>query len=187
MESGAIADGQIRASSSYDGAHTASHGRLHFQRSPGAAWSAIRPNNQQWLQIDLGSQYTRVTRVATQGRSDTSQWVTTYKLLFSDDGAVFLYHKERGQTDSKVRRALSRRCCSVQNQPSTKAFPSRSLDFSRNFMTSLNGLFSGRYANRFPGPRVYLVLAGERTRTRLAQNDSVLKSLIKMKEYPENL
>jgi len=38
-----------------------------------------------------------VTRVATQGRNAAySQWVTKYKLQYSDDGVNFQYYQENG-------------------------------------------------------------------------------------------
>nr|CAI9689688.1 unnamed protein product [Rangifer tarandus platyrhynchus] len=38
-----------------------------------------------WLQIDLGER-TEVTAVATQGGYGSSDWVTSYLLMFSDGG-----------------------------------------------------------------------------------------------------
>jgi len=108
LESGAITDGQISASSEYDASVAASHGKLNYQRSGReGAWAAARDEVNPWLQVDLQTQYTRVSRVATQGRnsSTVNQWVTIYQLQFSDDGVAFKYYKERGQTDSKVRHA----------------------------------------------------------------------------------
>ena len=98
MENGAILDEQITASSQSNSDHAPFQGRLHFQKS----WTAGTTNLHQWLQVDLGSQYTKVTRVATQGRNDAAQWVTKYKLSYSDDGVNFQYHKEQGQTTAKV-------------------------------------------------------------------------------------
>ena len=106
MENGAIYDRQISASSEWSATHAASQGRLHFQavRHPwrAGAWSARTNNVHQWLQVDLGNQNTKVTRVATQGRTDYNQWVTRYKLQYSDDGVNFLYYTEQGQSVDKV-------------------------------------------------------------------------------------
>ena len=98
METGAISDAQISASSEYNANYAAKQGRLHFLAVPGIAgsWSAKTNNVNQWLQIDLGNQHTKVTRVATQGRNDYSQWVTKYKLQYSDDGVNFQYYRENG-------------------------------------------------------------------------------------------
>lgn len=53
---------------------------------PGAGgWSPEDSNAQQWLQMDLGGRV-EVTAVATQGRYGSSDWVTSYSLLFSDTG-----------------------------------------------------------------------------------------------------
>ena len=100
MENGAISDGQISASSQFDANHAAKQGRLHCKAG---SWSAGNTNLHQWLQVDLGSQYIKVTRVATQGRHDYPQWVTKYKLQYSNDGVNFHYYREQGQTAAKVK------------------------------------------------------------------------------------
>ena len=56
----------------------------------------------QWLQVDLGSENFKITRVATQGRKESAEWVTSYKLQYSDDGVTFHYYKEQGQASDKV-------------------------------------------------------------------------------------
>ena len=98
METGAISDAQISASSEWDANHAAKQGRLHFQAVSGKAgsWSAQFNDLNQWLQIDLGNQHAKVTRVATQGRNAYSQWVTKYKLQYSDDGVNFQSYRENG-------------------------------------------------------------------------------------------
>ena len=102
MESGKITDSQISASSKYDDYGSARMGRLHNQEGSGA-WTAATNNANQWLQVDLGSYYTRVTRIATQGRyGEWIQWVTEYKLQHSDDGVNFQYYREQGETTDKV-------------------------------------------------------------------------------------
>ena len=98
MESGAIADRQISASSEYG---AASQGRLHFQTG-GRAWMAAQNDVNQWLQIDLGNQYTKATRVATQGRKYSSYRVTEYKLQYSNDGVNFQYYKEQNTDKVKL-------------------------------------------------------------------------------------
>ena len=104
MESGAIPDAQITASSEHTHNHAAHLARLHFTHVLlGDGWSAHRNDENQWLQIDLGSQNSRVTRVATQGRSDSSEWVTQYKLQYSKDGVTFHCYIERGQITEKVK------------------------------------------------------------------------------------
>ena len=105
MEFGAIKDAQIQASSEWDRNHAAIQGRLNFQKSgiKQGAWSARKNDNNQWLQIDLQAPYTKVTAVASQGRNQVNQWVTKYKLQYSNDGVTFQYYREQGQTVDKVR------------------------------------------------------------------------------------
>ena len=108
MEKGGISDEQISASSEYSATHAAIQGRLRFQAvsSPlkAGSWSARTNDANQWLQVDLGNQYTKVTRVATQGRNRVDQWVTEYKLQYRDFGVNFQYYGEQGKLSiSKVR------------------------------------------------------------------------------------
>lgn len=104
MENGAISDLQISASSQWDAHHAPPQGRLHFKRSgvKRGSWSARVNDGDQWLQVDLGSQYTKVTGVATQGRNGHPQWVKKYKLQYSEDGVSFQYYKEPEYTEEKV-------------------------------------------------------------------------------------
>ncbi|CAH3034577.1 unnamed protein product [Pocillopora meandrina] len=79
-------------------------GRLNSNATgdSGGSWSAGNNNSSQWLQIDLLDQRNNVTRVATQGRHDASQWVTKYKLQHSKDGISFSFYREPGDTAVKV-------------------------------------------------------------------------------------
>ena len=99
-----ITDGQLSSSSQLDDAHTAMQGRLNSNATgdSGGSWSAGNNNSSQWLQIDLLDQSNNVTRVATQGRHDTSQWVTKYRLQYSEDGKIFHFYREPGDTAGKV-------------------------------------------------------------------------------------
>ena len=105
MENGAIPNGQISASSQWGANHAAIQGRLHFHgiffSSKAGSWSALTNDVNQWLQIDLGNLQTTVTRVATQGRNGYSQWVTKYKLQYSEDGMNYHYYREYGQRVDK--------------------------------------------------------------------------------------
>lgn len=97
MEDGTITDAQITASSQVDGNHSAVMARLNFKAddSKAGAWSALTNDRNQWLQVDLGS-YTRVTRLVTQGRNAYNEWVTKYKLQYSDDEGNFQFYKQVG-------------------------------------------------------------------------------------------
>ena len=105
MENGAISDAQISASSQWDNYHGPRRARLNGKRSAGngvGAWCAITNDIYQWLQVDL-RKYTTVTRIATQGRSDLNQWVTKYRLQYSEDGVNFHFYKALGQDSAMVR------------------------------------------------------------------------------------
>ncbi|KAL9964029.1 hypothetical protein ACROYT_G027603 [Oculina patagonica] len=99
MESGSISDGQITASSEWGGMG------LHFHETlmKAGAWAAATSDANQWLQVDLVSNYFTVTRVATQGREESKwlQWVTKYNLQYSDDEVNFQFYKEQGQLENK--------------------------------------------------------------------------------------
>jgi len=112
-ESAPISVSQVRASSQWDVNHAAIQGRLDFQETSvkAGAWAAATKDVNQWLQVDLVNQHTKVSRVATQGRDYSSQWpwgphsqwVTKYKLQYSDDGVTFQYYREQGQSKDKVK------------------------------------------------------------------------------------
>ena len=103
MENRAILDAQIKASSQLDETHTAKQSRLHSQADGDkrGSWSALRNDVNQWLQVDLVS-YTRVTGVATQGRNGHYEWVTKYRLQYSDDGDAFHFYEDPGTNAAKV-------------------------------------------------------------------------------------
>ena len=110
MESGAIADLQITASSEYHVSLTPKRARLYTRETDGfagGAWLSLANDLNQWLQVDLGK-ITPVTHVATQGRNSYSpaQMVTKYKLQFSDDGASFLFYKRQGESSDAVNRNI---------------------------------------------------------------------------------
>ena len=99
MESRAISDAQISASSEWNPNHAAIQGRLNFQAGGGkiGAWSAKYNDQNQWLRVDLGSSK-HVTRLATQGRNSNrfDQWITSYKVEYSSDGSSFHCYHEHG-------------------------------------------------------------------------------------------
>lgn len=56
-----------------------------FPLKGAGGWSPLVSDKYQWLQIDLGERM-EVTAVATQGGYGSSDWVTSYVLMFSDGG-----------------------------------------------------------------------------------------------------
>lgn len=102
MESGLISSGQLSASSQHNSHSAANSGRLHKTTAVGG-WVTATDDGNQWLQVDLDNQFTTVTRVATQGRSDLNQWVLSYNLEYRDDGGSYEYYIEKGQLAKKVK------------------------------------------------------------------------------------
>ena len=103
MENQAISDAQVTASSQMDDTNSAREARLHSKSigNQRGGWVALKNDLNQWLQVDLGT-FTRITRVATQGRDGYDQWVTKYRLQYSDDGDIFHSFKVLGVNSAKV-------------------------------------------------------------------------------------
>jgi len=102
MENFKITPAQITASSQYSENHARNYARLHYKGNKGAWATAVNDLNQ-WIQIDFGIE-TTVSYVATQGRYNNSQWVTQYKLQYSNDGNSFQVFKQQEENTDKVRR-----------------------------------------------------------------------------------
>ena len=104
MESGSITDDQISASSQQDDNRAPERGRLNMKINgiKQGGWLPLKSDLNQWLQVDLGS-YIRVTRVATQGRDGYDEWVTKYRLQYTDDEVSFKFYKEPRESSAKVR------------------------------------------------------------------------------------
>ncbi|XP_044162805.1 lactadherin-like [Acropora millepora] len=104
MESGAIKDSQISASSSYGTYHGPSRARLHTMETSvftRGAWSSKIADAHQWIQVDL-VEMKNVTYIATQGRNGVNQYVTMYKLEQSSDGVNFTSYKMQGDSSATV-------------------------------------------------------------------------------------
>ena len=106
LEDGRIQDGAMSASSVYNSHFAAKFGRLNLEARSGnaGAWCVRTCSSSSWLQIDLGSG-TTVTKVTTQGRHDTDQWVTTYAISYSPAKSNWVYVKTHGKR--KVNYALN--------------------------------------------------------------------------------
>ena len=104
MENGSISDVQISAYSKWNDRLGAERARLNGIKVKGklGAWRSGYNRLGQWLQVDL-EKYTTVTGLATQGRSDEDQWVTKYRMQYSDDGVSFYLYTEPGVGPQKVR------------------------------------------------------------------------------------
>ncbi|CAH3183147.1 unnamed protein product, partial [Porites lobata] len=94
MQNGAIPDSALTASSKAGVAHSPKRGRLNYATPP-AAWSSGGAHylKNSWFQVDFGS-WTKVTRIATQGRKYAYEWVTRYRVSYSYDGIFFKDYTE---------------------------------------------------------------------------------------------
>jgi hypothetical protein len=115
VSTGFIGSSQITASSSLNVVHDTSSARLLRGTSASYSWVSRQLNDQQYVQVNLLN-VTRVTGVATQGRATANHWVTSYKILCSQDAKTWITYQEDGQDkvflgnydrDSVVRNSLS--------------------------------------------------------------------------------
>lgn len=99
LEDKRVHNKMMRASSYYNYYCGPWNGRLNGRRHgrSGGAWCAKRRDRRQWLQIDFGA-LAKVYRIASQGRQNSAQWVTSYSLSYSKNGYKFVTYKERGRT-----------------------------------------------------------------------------------------
>ena len=98
LEDGRIQDGAMSASSAYSNYHAAKLGRLNLKAKASyrGAWCVLTRDANQWLQIDLGGG-TTVTKVATQGRQDYDQWVTSYAISYNPVKSNWVYVMTHGK------------------------------------------------------------------------------------------
>ena len=94
MESGHLPDSAISASTYYDSRYIPQFSRLNKIPSSGkaGAWCTRTNNGNEWLQVNFGRE-TTVTKVATQGRYDSNNWITSYSLSYSVDGSHWTWYR----------------------------------------------------------------------------------------------
>ena len=109
MENGTITNDEISASSVYDSSTGASRARLNVIPTGGASggWVAADDDDDKpTLAITFSYQFTRVTRIATQGRQDANQWVKNYRLKYIKPNGDRGFYKDPGETLHKVNNNL---------------------------------------------------------------------------------
>uniref|UniRef100_A0A672V786 Contactin associated protein family member 5 n=1 Tax=Strigops habroptila TaxID=2489341 RepID=A0A672V786_STRHB len=82
----------LTSSSDLFSTHSPSFAKLN-RRDGAGGWSPLDSNEQQWLQVDLGDRL-EIVAVATQGRYGSSDWVTSYTLMFSDTGRNWKQYRQ---------------------------------------------------------------------------------------------
>ncbi|XP_048203426.1 contactin-associated protein-like 3 [Perognathus longimembris pacificus] len=80
------------SSSELSSSHGPGFAKLN-RRDGAGGWTPFVSNKYQWLQIDLGERM-KVTAVATQGGYGSSDWVTSYLLMFSDGGRNWKQYRQ---------------------------------------------------------------------------------------------
>ncbi|KAM8793234.1 contactin-associated protein-like 4 [Eudromia elegans] len=88
----ALPQSSFSSSSELSISHSPGFARLN-RRDGAGGWSPLVSNKYQWLQIDLGER-TEITAVATQGGYGSSDWVTSYLLMFSDSGRNWKQYRQ---------------------------------------------------------------------------------------------
>ncbi|XP_068590882.1 contactin-associated protein-like 4 [Cebidichthys violaceus] len=88
----------FRSSSQLSSSHAPGFAKLN-RRDGAGGWSPLASDGYQWLEVDLGER-TRITAVATQGRYGSSDWLTSYLLMFSDTGHNWRQYRQEDSIGS---------------------------------------------------------------------------------------
>ncbi|XP_074137802.1 contactin-associated protein-like 4 isoform X2 [Sminthopsis crassicaudata] len=88
----ALPQSSFSCSSELSSSHSPGFARLN-RRDGAGGWSPLVSNKYQWLQIDLGDRM-EITAIATQGGYGSSDWVTSYLLMFSDSGRNWKQYRQ---------------------------------------------------------------------------------------------
>ena len=93
-----LGNSALTGSSAFDSNHSFENSRLNTVAANGkkGAWSAGQNTIDEFIQADLGSEV-KLVRVATQGREDYDQWVTSYHVAYSSDGTDYTFIMHKGQ------------------------------------------------------------------------------------------
>uniref|UniRef100_A0A668UYN4 Contactin associated protein like 3 n=1 Tax=Oreochromis aureus TaxID=47969 RepID=A0A668UYN4_OREAU len=88
----------FRSSSQLSTSHAPGFAKLN-RRDGAGGWSPLVSDRYQWLEVDLGER-TKITAVATQGRYGSSDWLTSYLLMFSDTGHNWRQYRQEDSIGS---------------------------------------------------------------------------------------
>ncbi|KAE8290556.1 Contactin-associated protein-like 4 Cell recognition molecule Caspr4 Precursor [Larimichthys crocea] len=88
----------FRSSSQLSSSHAPGFAKLN-RRDGAGGWSPLTSDRYQWLEVDLGER-TKITAVATQGRYGSSDWLTSYLLMFSDTGHNWKQYRQEDSIGS---------------------------------------------------------------------------------------
>ncbi|XP_056247284.1 contactin-associated protein-like 4 [Seriola aureovittata] len=88
----------FRSSSQLSSSHAPGFAKLNRREGAGG-WSPLTSDRYQWLEVDLGER-TKITAVATQGRYGSSDWLSSYLLMFSDTGHNWKQYRQEDSLGS---------------------------------------------------------------------------------------
>lgn len=88
-----IPDKRITASTHFSRYYHPFYGRLNGKRGSHHVWCSKNKHRTDYLQVDLSSVQV-ICAVATQGATDSSMRVTSYKLKLSFDGSTYNFYME---------------------------------------------------------------------------------------------
>ncbi|XP_072169487.1 lactadherin-like [Diadema setosum] len=66
----------------------------------GGSWTARANDGNQWIKVDFRRMY-HVTGITTQGRPESDQWVTEFKIAYSPDGITWSFVKDCADNDKR--------------------------------------------------------------------------------------
>ncbi|KAF6078468.1 hypothetical protein HJG60_009265 [Phyllostomus discolor] len=115
----ALSQASFSSSSELSSSHGPGFARLN-RRDGAGGWSPLVSNKYQWLQIDLGERM-EITAVATQGGYGSSNWVTSYLLMFSDSGRNWKQYRQEDSIWGFSGNANADSVVHYRLQPSIKA------------------------------------------------------------------
>ena len=84
-----VADQSMTASSYQSTTYAPYRARLHLPYG----WTPKRNRAGEWFEVDFTAK-ARVSRVGTQGRSNTHYWVKSYYVTYSKDRSTYITYKE---------------------------------------------------------------------------------------------
>ncbi|XP_066030883.1 uncharacterized protein [Pocillopora verrucosa] len=104
MQSGAIREHQLIASSEKDNSSRVGFARLHYQyKKKPKSWVPLLDHRNQWLQVNLGNELTWVTGLATQGKqSKREAWVKKFQLRYWGFRIRVQFYKGHGDIHAKT-------------------------------------------------------------------------------------
>uniref|UniRef100_A0A8C5MB40 Contactin associated protein 2 n=1 Tax=Leptobrachium leishanense TaxID=445787 RepID=A0A8C5MB40_9ANUR len=88
-----LAHQSFRSSSMMYSSYAPGYAKLNKREGAGG-WSPLDSDHYQWLQVDFGNRK-QIRSIATQGRYSSSDWVSQYRMLYSDTGRNWKpYHQD---------------------------------------------------------------------------------------------